>query len=330
VFGSDGIHLTESAGKIFVETIILNAEIFFKQDIIDLEVDVKMDEENEKDWVAKRIDTVEKEIRRLNKELGARNLQDSIVTAWIREEIDFMANVKKKDRMIITGLNSKIPMPKQTEEKKKWLNDMVGEVLNKIEPGASDHIIFSSLGSRNQRFIPLIEVKLDSRELAMKIRRQFAQKKREVDFGRVFIANSVTLGTRVRVDILKAIADHHSTDKETNWVSAFVSRPMIHVRTKEGGSRVGSYNFSDALTRYGAKLNQKELNAAYKRAGSAFKGQLQQFFVVLSEQGLGDAMEAAVAGPSGANETTRGKRPREVRGFDTHIGTPKKQAKKQN
>ena len=37
VFTSDGVHLTESSGKVFVETIISNSEFFFKQEIIDLE-----------------------------------------------------------------------------------------------------------------------------------------------------------------------------------------------------------------------------------------------------------------------------------------------------
>jgi hypothetical protein len=31
VFTNDGVHLTEAAGKVFVESIILEAEIFFKQ-----------------------------------------------------------------------------------------------------------------------------------------------------------------------------------------------------------------------------------------------------------------------------------------------------------
>ena len=62
-------------------------------------------------------------------------------------------------------------------KEKKWLNDIVGEVLNKIEPGASQHILFASMGSRNQKYISLVEVELDSRELAMKIRKQFAAKK---------------------------------------------------------------------------------------------------------------------------------------------------------
>ena len=255
-----------------------------------------------------------------------RRLQDSLVTAQIREEIDFISNVKKEDKIIITGLTSKSPMPTQGDEKKKWLNSIVGEVLDRIEAGSSKHIVFASLGSRNQRFIPLVEVKMDSRDLAIKIRKQFAVKKRDNDFGRIFIANSVTLGTRVRVDILKAIAEHHTSDKEKMTVSAFLSRPVLHVRSKEGGLGLGTFNFSDALTRYGANLTEKELSAAYRRAGSAFKGQLQQNFVVLSEHGMGAAeIELAKAGPSGSTEMARGKRPREVGQTEAQFGTHKKQ-----
>jgi hypothetical protein len=60
-------------------------------------------------------------------------------------------------------------MSKSSEDKNKWLNTIVGVILDKIVPNTSKHLIFSSLGSRNSRAIPLVEVKLDSRELAMKI-----------------------------------------------------------------------------------------------------------------------------------------------------------------
>ncbi len=60
-----------------------------------------------------------------------------------------------------------------------------------------------------------------------------------MDFGKIFIANSVTLGTRVRIDIMKSIAEHCSNDKESLSVSAFVSRPVLHVRSRGGGSQDG-------------------------------------------------------------------------------------------
>ena len=342
VFTTDGVHLTEPAGKVFVETVIAEAEAMFNREIVDLTQDGFVGRSTQEGFVgrskeqkqiAERIVAVEKEIERLNKELiikereaMERRLQDSLVTARIREEIDFIANVNKEDRFVMTGLTSKVPMPAQGEEKIRWLNGIVGEILDKIEPDASKHIVFTSQGSRNKNYIPLVEVRMSSKEMAMKIRKQFTAKKRENDFGRAFIANSVTLGTRVRIDILKAIAEHYSSDKETMSVSAFVSRPLLHIRSKEGGRRLGTFNFSDALARFGAELTEKELMNAYKRAGSAFKGQMQQNFVVLNEKGFGaSVIDSARAGPSGT--MVHGKRPRNDGHPEGQLGTPKKQTK---
>jgi hypothetical protein len=204
VFTTDKVHLTEPAGKVFVEAILTEVESFFSQEIVDLEDGGLVDKTKETKWIAERILTVEKEIARLNQELRVkekevmeRRFQDSLVTSRIREEIDFIANAKKEDRIIITGRTRKTLMPVQGEKKKKWLNGIVGEVLDKIEPDASKHILFASQWSRNQNFIPLVEVTMDSKELALRIRKQFTVKKPETDFGRIFVANSVTLGTRV-------------------------------------------------------------------------------------------------------------------------------------
>jgi hypothetical protein len=98
-------------------------------------------------------------------------------------------------------------MPRASEEKRMSLRKIVGDVLDKIVPDSTKHIIFWSLGNRNTRVIPLVEVKLDNRDLALKIHKEFSKKKKsENDFNIIFIANSVTLATRVRVDILQVIA----------------------------------------------------------------------------------------------------------------------------
>ena len=328
-FESDGTHLTESAGKVFVENLIANAQTFFTEVLIDLEKETTggaslADEKKDSSWITKRIAVVEKEIGQLNKDLTEKNrdilerrLQDSLVTARMREELDFISNTKKEDKIIITGLTSKTAMPESGEEKRTWLNTLVGEILDKIEPEASKHVTFTSLGSRNSRIIPVVEVKLDSSELAKKIRKGFGEKKKSgQDFGRVFVANSVTLATRVRVDILKAISKRNTNDKETFSVSAFVSRPVLHIRSKESGKSMGTFNFSDALARYGSNLTAAELGEAYRRAGSAFKGQLQQNFVVLNEQGAGGTHRGLPANSStGENPGTPRKRFREVGGL---------------
>ena len=92
----------------------------------------------------------------------------------LKDAKSLLSNAKKEDKLVITGLTSKTPMPTSSDEKRAWLHKIVGEILDKIIPESSKHVIFSSLGNRNSKIIPLVEVKMDSRDLAMKIRREFS------------------------------------------------------------------------------------------------------------------------------------------------------------
>jgi hypothetical protein len=82
VFSLDGVHLTEAAGSFFVQSIISEVEVFFKQDIIDLEKERQTNPEpiltDNPKWIAERIITVEKEIGRLNRDLLEQRLQNSL------------------------------------------------------------------------------------------------------------------------------------------------------------------------------------------------------------------------------------------------------------
>jgi hypothetical protein len=71
----------------------------------------------------------------------------------------------------MTGLTSLIPMPHLAEAKKRWLRDIVGLILNAIEPNSSEHFVFTIQTRKNSHKIPLDEVKLDNSKLATKIRK---------------------------------------------------------------------------------------------------------------------------------------------------------------
>ena len=112
-----------------------------------------------------------------------------------------MSNINKEDRMIMSGLTSKEPKPTRKEDGTIWLRNIVSEFLNTIEAGISSEIIFVTNGRRKDKEIPLAEVKLDSRDIALRIRKLFAEKKKAgEDFGKMYITNSVTLATHVRID----------------------------------------------------------------------------------------------------------------------------------
>ena len=107
---------------------------------------------------------------------------------------------------------------------------------------------------------------------------------KKADFGRIYIANCVTLATRVRIEIPKAMAKKFTTEKEDIFVMGYASRPVIHVKSKSSEQRQMWLSFSDALVRYGSGLLEADLGEAYKKAGVAFKGQLEQNFVVLHDK----------------------------------------------
>jgi hypothetical protein len=116
----------------------------------------------------------------------------------------------------------------------------------------------------------MAEVKLDSRESAFKIRNTFVTKKKGgEDFGRVHIANSVCLATRVRVNILRAIAKQFGGEGgEEMYVTAYSSRPVLHIQDKTGNQRPTALTFADAVTKYAGMVKDDFLGEAYRRAGN--------------------------------------------------------------
>ena len=204
--------------------------------------------------------------------------------ARIRDELDAISNLKKEDKILVTGLTNSTPMPQGVEDRRKWLNNMVGGIFNKIVPNSSRDILYIDLGKRNTKESPLAEVKMKNNEIALTIRRQFALKRKGGgNFGRLWIANAVTLATRVRIEILKGMAKQFTREDEISYVNAYVSRPTLTLKKKDSTLKPLVLTFSDALLRFGKEMREEHLQEAYKRAGTAFRGQMQQNFVVLKE-----------------------------------------------
>ena len=137
--------------------------------------------------------------------------------------------------------------------------------------------------------------------------------------------NCVTLATRVRIDILKAMAKKFTTEREDLFVYGYASRPVLHIKPKDGNKRPMWLSFSDALTRFGAGLGELDLGEAYRRAGVAFRGQLQQNFVVLHETGAENEVRLPPKASTSAGLSTPKKRVRDELGAEPESKTPKKQ-----
>jgi len=304
-FETDGVHLTKASGKIFVEGILEAAKRTFDADYVDLEDDGSVNGDS-----GARKSNLESRVTKLERDTEERRWNDNLLFSRTREELDMAANKSKEDRIVITGLSSKTPAPVDREQKKTWLRNIVMDTIKMVKPDFNGTLGFVNQGKSSGKDIPMVEIRLNSVEAAIGVRKAYAEKRKEGDgnsLGKLYMANSVTLSTRVRVDIMKAVAKKVTNAKESAYVAAYSSRPILHVRTKNAKGEelvTRSYTFTDSIIRYGHMLLKQDLEEAYKRAGTAFKGQMEQHFVVLREVTGG-------AGPGGSATTRPGKRQRD-------------------
>ena len=122
-FTDDNIHLTDSMGMQFLQAIIYYAEKIYEAVVVDLE---RMDTSAEP--VAGGSGTLEvqnanapnatiqEQIDGIKDDTQRRRHFDSQVTARLREENDHSINVKKENKIIVTGLEARTPMPNDKVE----------------------------------------------------------------------------------------------------------------------------------------------------------------------------------------------------------------------
>jgi hypothetical protein len=160
------------------------------------------------------------------------------------------------------------------------------ELFNFLIPDFGGKITFISQRKSGSVSLPMVEVRLDKVEFASSIRRAFAEKSKSklltCDLERLFITNSVNLATRVRIEVMKLIAQKVASDQVKTYVVGFVSRPVMHVKKLSDGSQK-TFTFVDSILAYGNLIRPADLATAYKRAGVAFDRQMQQNFVLMTE-----------------------------------------------
>ena len=94
--------------------------------------------------------------------------------------------------------------------------------MDLILPGVGKQVTCASWEIR------MCEVKINEKEWAQKIRREYGLKwKGGNDFGRLFVANSVTQATQVRLEVLKAITKKCPNPDEDMFVHGFTTRPSL-------------------------------------------------------------------------------------------------------
>lgn len=228
----------------------------------------------------------------LRSEVVTRRLQDNLIFARLKEDQDYALNKNREDRFTVTGLRLSQAPPQDALERKTFFKELLAELILEACPDLDPppRVLDVFVNMRYGRGAPFIEGRLDSAASSSAFRIAAAKlaKVENSRFETIFVANSVTLTTRVRIEILKAVAKLLTTETEVAYVQSFTSRPMLHYQTREGARHQlpdanRSYSFVEAVGRWGDRLTTVMLLPAYKRARPAFIGCLEQYFVVLKE-----------------------------------------------
>jgi hypothetical protein len=359
-FESDGYHLNKAAGIDFVKYIIESVDQVFpvlqcqslpapSSSLLLPLMDTPPPIQTHTDLssLSSAVTELSAITQKYRNESLSRRSQDNLVFARLKEDRDFELNKARENRFTISGLKlrgDQVP-PSDPVLRKDFFKTIIQGLVDEACPDVDPKPVVMDVYVNMRRGLgaPFFEVRMDS-VASSTVFRVAGSKLAKSDppspnFSGLFIANAVTLTTRVRIEILRALSKVLSSDTQDAFVIGFTSRPVLLVKAKspEDTESMGetsdqdlplavnvstgrSYTFCEAVEKWGHLVTQSGLTMAYRKACPAFNGCLEQYFVILKEQASDTSdLFDRLAGPSGPNSSplrTRGGRgSRGGRGF---------------
>ena len=241
-----------------------------------------------------------KELRILKREVHMNRDIDLLVHAGTKEEIDKLENNQNMNKVVVSGLDIPNIWADGTEWKTRidMIKTNISDLFHFIDPtnkydlGYVKHLNQKLKGPRQ-----IVEVTLDSEKQGRGIRKALAGKIKTWKYTKfpecmngVSISPALTISTRVRVAILKAIAKviGRQSDNHEAWVIQHAARPVMKVELKkENGEKMeNSFGFAQSIAYMmkempEAKLSKQDLFDAYSIAGKRFGPEISHYFVLM-------------------------------------------------
>ena len=231
-----------------------------------------------------------------------KSFYDNLMFAAIKEDQDEVINRNNLDRVTITGVL--IPNFHRTAENEKpmAMKEAVNAIIALVtseENKSERSVIFvrhRNKHIRNAKSV-VIEARFQDSKQAIAFRKDFvsvvkklvAEKNLPEELNGISTYPVQTPGTRVRAVLLKAMAnvvDQVSSPNITAYCLPFINKPMLKIVTKHNDhTSVQSFGFVESIMKLKSHndLRRVSLNEAYQRAGSNFRGRLEQHFIVLKD-----------------------------------------------
>ena len=271
----------------------------------DWDEDMDHDEDNHDDekhtFDPSQFHELVKQFFSLKRQVSMNRDVDLLVHAGTKEDIDRLENNQNMNKVVISGLT----IPALWTEGKDWkdrvsmIKESVTELFKFVDPSNKYELGFvKHLNQQLKAARQIIEVTLETEKHGRGIRKALAEKIKvwkttsfpECMNG-VSISPSLTIATRVRIAILKAIAKIIRSELKghDSWVIQHAARPVIKIEiTLEDNRKVeNSYGFAQAIAFMikelpHRKISDQDLFDAYTIAGTRFGPELSHHFVLLN------------------------------------------------
>ncbi len=131
--------------------------------------------------------------------------------------------------------------------------------------------------------IPPFKIGFKTKDLGVKFRETAVKLAKEEGhhLATTYFTHCQSSATRIRVQLMWAIADAIKTKDKEAWVNQVSCKPTLQI--KEGGRIVKSLGYIRCMADYGNKIPKKTLDDLTKTAKKFFAGKLEKTFVVLKD-----------------------------------------------
>ncbi len=225
-FVEDRIHLTKDSGIRYVKDIIKGVERYI-EDNEEMEMDHnnkstevsqqspsvkspgirRQEGEKDVDDIMKRLQRLEQKVNKHSSnfiQLEHKRFNDNLVLSKIREELDTATNHKKLDKVFISGILPTTRYPGTMRERGNWIKTQATIAIGNINKQLADKIKFANgIGKMDTNTVAM-EITMNSIQAANEIKKQCYEK--GTKGSQLWASDCVTPATRVRKEILKAIA----------------------------------------------------------------------------------------------------------------------------
>jgi hypothetical protein len=211
--------------------------------------------------------------------------------ANMKEEMDGFENENLRDTVVVRKLRSDTDVPTTKQELATFVQTKAREAVKEIggeecEKGIKFILpmISSDLKKKdgNEKVLPPFKIVFRSKEVANSFKEKGIAKSKIAGekYTKVYFGNMQCSATRIRVQLLWAIADKVKTDHIDSWVNMGNNKPCLMV--KENG-KIKSLTYSNAVATYGDKIDPKVIETTTKIGKKMFAGNLKDIFIVLKD-----------------------------------------------